>query len=189
MSGLSISELTARMAEGEEEAFACFHDRYFDRLYRYLLVVTGGDEQGSLDVLQDTLLRVTRYVRRFQQEDAFWSWLTVLARSAARDRARRHQSYLKMLAGYARGFLGLEKSESPSRDADAELRACVNASLAALDELDRRLIEEKYFGGKSVKDLARDSELTPKAIESRLLRARRMIKEQVMILLDDERAE
>ncbi len=61
--------------------------------------------------------------------------------------------------------------------------------MLALDERDKRLVEGKYFAEKSVKDLARESELSVKAVESRLLRARRSIKEQVMILLDDERSQ
>ena len=94
-----------------------------------------------------------------------------------------------MLATYARGLFAFGKNESGSLDAEAELRACVNAAMLALDERDKRLIEGKYFAQKSVKDLARESELSVKAVESRLLRARRSIKEQVMILLDDERSQ
>ena len=182
-----VLDLTTRMVAGEEEAFRLFHDTYFDRLYRYLIVVTGGDEQTALDGLQETLLRVAKYIRCFDQAEIFWSWLTVLARSAARDGARRQKSYLRMLAGYARGFLGLDDSEAGDPiDAEAELRACVDAALAALDEIDQELVEGKYFGGKTVKDLSAETGLTPKSVESRLLRARRTIKEQILILLDDE---
>ena len=188
-SDCNIFELTTRMVSGEEEAFRLFHESYFDRLYRYLIVVTGGNEQLALDVLQETLLRVAKYIRCFDQAEVFWSWLTVLARSAARDGARRQNSYLRMLTGYARGFLGLGEADANEPiNAEAELRACVDAALAALGEIDRGLIEGKYFEGKTVKDLAAGTGLTVKSVESRLLRARRTIKEQILVLLDDERS-
>ena len=163
-----VVELTTRMASGEEEAFRLFHEGYFDRLYRYLIVVTGGNEQLALDVLQETLLRVAKYIRCFDQAEVFWSWLTVLARSAARDGGRRQNSYLRMLTGYARGFLGLgEADASEPINAEAELSACVDSALAALEEIDQSLIEGKYFEGKTVKDLAADTGLTVKSVGNR----------------------
>ena len=184
-----VQQMTRGMTLGEERAFRDFHDQYFDRLFRYLIVVTGGDEQSTLDLVQETLVRVTKYIRCFADEDVFWSWLTVLARSAARDGARRRGSYLKMLAAYARGLVGIEKPDRESIDAESELRACVNASLASLDATDQALLEGKYFAQKSVKTLAAEAGLSVKAVESRLLRARRTMKQQILILLDDERSE
>ena len=178
--------MTGGMVAGKETAFARFHTLYFDRLFRYLLVVTGGDEQAALDGVQETLLRVVRHVRAFDSDEALWSWLTVLARSAARDGARRRKSYLNMVAGYAKRFFGLETASPPVADVEGELRACLNASLEALEDRDRLLVEEKYFGGKSVKELAVEQGLSVKAVESRLLRARRALKKQISVLLEDE---
>src|SRR5438105_1625371 len=80
-----VAQLTQRLAAGEEAAFGEFHAQYFDPLYRFLLAVTRGSEHEAREALQETMLRVIRYARAFQSEDAFWSWLKVLARSAARD--------------------------------------------------------------------------------------------------------
>src|SRR5688572_15684288 len=77
-----IATLTERLAAGNEDAFRQFHAAYFDRLVRYLIVVTHGDEEAARDALQETFMRVVRHARRFDSEEAFWSWLTVLARSA-----------------------------------------------------------------------------------------------------------
>src|SRR5690348_2963141 len=42
-----ISSLTRRLASGDEEAFRRFHALYFDRLYRFLLVVSRGQEHEA----------------------------------------------------------------------------------------------------------------------------------------------
>ena len=57
--------------------------RYFDRLYQFLLVVTSGRDDEAQEALQQTLLRVVKYVRAQESEEMFWSWLKAVARSAA----------------------------------------------------------------------------------------------------------
>src|SRR5206468_7284685 len=84
------------VAKGDEGAYRQFHEAYFGRLLGYLRVVTG-DEQLAREALQATLLRVVRHARRFESEEAFWSWLTVLARSSAADERRRSNRYASFL--------------------------------------------------------------------------------------------
>src|SRR5207245_760424 len=62
------------MAEADEDAYSMFHELYFHRLLRYLLVVTGGQEEAAREALQLALLRVVRHIRRFDLEEAFWCW-------------------------------------------------------------------------------------------------------------------
>src|SRR5215207_3847862 len=78
-SALSLAGLTRRMASGEEAAFEEFHAQFAPRLFRYLLVLHRGDEHAASDVLQETLVRVVRHARRFDEEGPFWDWLAKLA--------------------------------------------------------------------------------------------------------------
>ena len=82
-----VAELTRRLASHDEEAFREFHARYFDRLYQFLLVVARGQEHEAQEALQETLLRIARHARRFDDEDAFWCWLKAVARNAEIGRA------------------------------------------------------------------------------------------------------
>src|SRR5438445_3591174 len=91
---IDIAALTAGMARGDEDAYRMFHELYFHRLLRYLLVVTGGREEAAREALQLALLRVVRHIRKFDAEATFWSWLTVLARSAVVDEERKRHRYL-----------------------------------------------------------------------------------------------
>lgn len=186
----SVVELTDGLVAGDELAFQRFHERYFDRLFRYHLVITGGNEQASLDLVQETLLRVVRHVKRFEDESILWSWLTVLARSVARDHARRQKSYFRVLREFAEDWFGGRGAPEVVADSnpDGELRVCLDAALAGLVVLDRQLVEKKYLERMTVKDLALQFGLTPKAVESRLLRARKALKGHMLTLLDDERS-
>ena len=168
-----VAELTRRLAAGEEMAFREFHARYFNRLHHFLLAVTRGQEHAARDALQETLLRVARHARVFDDEEIFWGWLKAVARNAARDGGRKQRSYLALLEKFSL----LRPGPVPSAAEDNRLRAALDETLAALDEADRRLITGKYLRGDTVAELATQTGLTPKAIESRLLRLRRALGE------------
>lgn len=172
-SAAEISALTRALAAGNEEAFRQFHARYFDRLYHFLLVVTHGQEHAAQDALQETMLRVVRHAREFNDELVFWSWLRAIARNAARDGGRRQRRYFAVLEKFA-----FWRSVSPPlSDAgeDDELRALIEESLTELNSDDRRLIEGKYLRGATVAELAAEARVTEKAVESRLGRLRRQL--------------
>src|SRR5688572_2974662 len=97
----AVRLLTEAMAKGDEDAFRQFHEAYFHRLLRYLFVVTRGDEDAAREALQDTFTRVARHIRPFEEEDALWCWLTLIARSAATDGGRRKRRYWNLLSRFA----------------------------------------------------------------------------------------
>src|SRR5687768_2324713 len=169
--------LSTAMAGGDEAAFKEFHGIYFDRLFRYLFVVTHGDEQAARDALQETFLRVVRHIRPFHSEEAFWGWLTLLARSAATDAGRKRTRYWRMLTRYA--FFWRSKEASVESAADTQLDAFLTAAMQTLEPTDRELIEGKYLRGASVRELAARFQMTEKAVESRLARARRRLRDEL----------
>lgn len=181
----AIAALTARMAACDEDAFRQFHTQYFDRLLRYHLMLARGDEHAAQEALQETLLRVVRHARGFESEEVFWSWLTVLARSAATDGGRKRKRYWRLLAGYARALI--HRNELPrASDDDEPLQELLSQSLGKLDPEARALVEGKYLRRATVRELALESGLTEKAVESRLLRARRELRGMILKNLHHE---
>jgi RNA polymerase sigma-70 factor (ECF subfamily) len=147
-------------------------------------VVARGQEHEAREALQETLLRVVRHVRRFDSEEAFWSWLKVVARSAARDAGRKQHRYLQLLQKFT--FHSQTSAIPESSQSDDLFGSSLEQSLATLVPMDRRLVEGKYLEGATVRDLASESGLTEKAVESRLLRLRRRLREQILKHLGSE---
>jgi RNA polymerase sigma-70 factor (ECF subfamily) len=174
-----IAALTAGLAAGDEQAFREFHTLYASRLLRYHLVLARGDEPAAQEALQETFLRVVRHARVFDEESAFWCWLTVLARSAACDGGRTRQRYWRLLVRYARSLM-FRHADAEPEDADGRLHQYLLDSLSDLDPLDRSLVEGKYLRRASVRELAAEAGLTCKAVESRLLRARRDLRQAAL---------
>jgi RNA polymerase sigma-70 factor (ECF subfamily) len=97
---MDVLGMTTRMARGEEAAFREFYRLYFNRLLRYLIVVTHGQEEAAREALQLTFVRVARHVRRFDSETAFWNWLAVVARNCAVDELRKRQRHQNLLTRF-----------------------------------------------------------------------------------------
>jgi RNA polymerase sigma-70 factor (ECF subfamily) len=180
-----MAVLTHAMAAGDETAFRLFYDAYFDRLLRYLLVVTGGNEEAAREALQLALVRVVRRVKAFESEEKFWSWLTVLARSALADESRKRRRYFAFLERFTR-----QQETRPAAmdngEADECLRALLEGKLTALPVDERQLVEQKYILRRSVREIADGQQTTEKAVESRLSRVRQKLKDAVLAELKNE---
>ena len=179
-----IARLTARMAAHDEPAYRQFYGLYFNRLLRYLLVLTGGREDAARDALQATMPRIVRHVRRFDTEEVFWSWLTVLARSSVVDSERKRKRYLALLERFFQS--GQPAGPSANSDANGRFMFLLEKNLAALPPEDRNLIERKYFESDSVREIAMEVGATEKAVESRLVRIRRQLKKSILEELKNE---
>jgi RNA polymerase sigma-70 factor, ECF subfamily len=164
------------MSSQDEDAFRYFYFQYKDRLFRYLLVVARGDEYQARDALQSMLLRVVRNIREFNDEAVFWSWLTVVARTAWLDQHKVRRRYFAFLDRF-RGELDPVSSDLPAGDAaEDRLDEALRSALADLSPDDRQLLQWKYFGEKSVREIAALQNASEKAIESKLSRARSKLK-------------
>lgn len=180
-----VPPLTRRMRAGDEAAYREFYFAYHDRLFRYLLVVAAGDLEAAEEALAATLLRVVRYIKVFEEEKILWSWLTVLARSAYHDQTRKRRRYLALLDRFKR-HPQLEAPGPQSEAADLRLIAALEGGLAALPDDERQLVEWKYFEHRAVRDIAADLQSSEKAVESRLVRIRRKLKDMLIEGLKDE---
>lgn len=180
-----VSELTDRMTKGDEMAYRSFYDAYADRLSRYLLVVTAGDEHATREALQGTLTRVVRSIKIFSDEKIFWSWLTVLARSALFDESRKRRRYLGFLDRFMR-HAKVEEMSRPDDDSGERLDTLLEKTMASLPTEERKLLEWKYLEHRSVREIADELQTTEKTVESRLGRIRRNLKATMLAELKHE---
>lgn len=167
------------MARQEEAAFVEFLDGYRDRLFRYLIVVTRGDEEVTQEAMQQTMLRVVRHIRRFDDEAVFWSWLTRLARSAVTDHTRKKGRYFAFLARFF-SHQFVQKEESANATEDPSLLDRLEELLPNLSTEDADLVERKYYLGETSRAIAEQLGTTEKAIESRLVRVRLRLRQMLL---------
>tara|TARA_B110000037_G_C17015868_1_gene463264 strand:- start:177 stop:617 length:441 start_codon:yes stop_codon:yes gene_type:complete len=132
--------------------------------------MSNGDLHRVEDALQMTLVRVPKYIRVFDTEDVFWSWLTRLAKSAYIDSYRKESVFCR----FKKRFWNerIREGDSVERSGTSERLERMEQSIGSLGEEDQRLLRLKYYDGCSVRDIAGKMGVTEKAIESRLTRVR-----------------
>jgi RNA polymerase sigma factor (sigma-70 family) len=169
-----LRELTAALARGDDAAWAEFHRDYGPGIFRQLLAETRGDHDLASEALQQTYLRVARYARPCDAVPMFATWVRRVARTALSDCRRRRRTFWDLLRNRD---AATDEAAPASPDAESNLSAALDAALAQLAPADRALLEQKYFSGTDVRTLATQLDLTPKAVESRLTRARAELRQ------------
>jgi RNA polymerase sigma-70 factor (ECF subfamily) len=180
----NVLRLTVRMSHGDETAFHEFYKLYFNRLLRYLIVVTNGREEIAREAVQAAFVRVARHVRKFDSETAFWNWLAMLARNCVVDEVRKRSRYQNLLARFFQqrpADTNLKEDE-----ADEQFLKLFEKEIASLPDDERLLLERKYFAEETARSLAEEFQVTEKAMESRLLRIRGKLKAMILNRLKDE---
>jgi RNA polymerase sigma-70 factor, ECF subfamily len=175
------ARLTRLMQRGDEEAYREFFRLYFHRLLAYLLVVTRGNEALARDLVQQTMIKVAKHVRVFDDEAVLWRWLTLLARTAAVDEGRKSQRYFAFLQRWWGG-----RADEPNVDRENAFEDLLARELDHLEPEDRLVLERKYLEGWSVREIAAELATSEKAVESRLSRVRAKLKTNVLKGLEHE---
>ena len=178
--------LVRRVLAGEEPAFDEFFERYFPRLYRFALARLSGDADAAEDVAQETLCRAMSKLQTFRAEAALFTWLCTFCRhelSALHRRRQRLGVEVELVeeAPEIRGALeSLRDADRGDPEAWARRRELGRLVQVALDHLPARYasaLEWKYVEGLTVREIAANFDLSEKATESLLTRARNAFRD------------
>lgn len=175
-----------RLMAGHDAALNDLMERHATPIFQFLCRMVGNDEDAN-DLAQETFVRVFRARDQFRLGDRFSTWLYTIAANLARNHFRwraRHPS-VSMQAPAEDPGQTLENTlpaygPSPGEQtAIAERAAIVRAEVARLPEELREAIVLCEWEDRSMADAAAILESTPKAIESRLYRARKILRERL----------
>ncbi len=164
-----LRALTSGLARGDDDAWAQFHRDYGPGIFRHLLAATHCDHDLATEALQQTYLRIARHARPCDEPAMFAGWLRIVTRSALHDCLRRRRSFWNLLT---RRHADPTESAATADAEDDRLHHFLDQALEQLNPADRALLEAKYFSGADVRAIAEKLSTSPKAIESRLTRAR-----------------
>lgn len=174
----------ARLANGHDDALNDLMERHAQTVFRFLLRMLGNEEDAN-DLAQETFVRVYRARERYRLEQRFSSWLFTIAANLARNQLRwrsRHPN-VPLESNPETGQPGLgdtlcAETENPRQASEAAERAhAVRAAVQALPDDLREAIVLCEWEELAVAEAATVLQTTPKAVESRLYRARRLLRE------------
>ena len=175
-----------RLRGGDDLALNELMSRWQQPLANYLMRFCG-NEATALDLAQDTFVRVYEARARYDTRGKFATWLYTIAGNLARNSHRwqqRHPSVsLDAPTDGNGGTLATHLPDAaPAPDACAdtsERAAAVRAAIAELPEDQRTIVLLSEYEDRSHADIAAILTCTPKAVETRLYRARQTLRERL----------
>lgn len=182
----ALAGITAGMVAGNEADFARFCQRYSNALHRYCLKVVKGNEADSYELHQQVLIRIARYPKEISDETSLWRWMARVVRTTWIDIHRKQKRYGAAMKAY---WEHITVQPAAQMNEDKTLSSTLLDVMGDLPEMERELLEKKYLGGWSYQALAEHFDLSPKAVESRLTRARNNLRTRAIERLGDNTPE
>ena len=187
-------ELARDVAGGDRAAFDAFFKEYFPRLFRFTLTRVDNDPALAEEIVQRTMCIVVRKMSSYRGEALLFTWLCQICRNEMsavfRQRGERYRVDVPIedhpAVQAALESIGANEYRPEAIQRKDELARFVHATLQHLPARYAQALEMKYVNGNSVQEIARELELSEKAAESLLTRARKAFKEGFSTLWDFE---
>ncbi len=176
----------ARLAAGHDAALNDLMERHATPVFHFLRRMLGNEEDAN-DLAQETFARVFRARESFRPDARFSTWLFTIAANLARNQIRWRTRHPNISLDAESDATDQPLSATlPATGASpteavlaAERAAAVRAAVGGLPDDLREAIVLCEWEEKSMAEAAAIVKTTPKAIESRLYRARQTLREKL----------
>lgn len=175
-----------RLAAGNDAALNDLMARHATPVFHFLCRMLANEDDAN-DLAQETFVRVFKSAKSYRTEQKFSTWLFTIAANLARNhfrwRSRHPNISLDAENAETEQTLGstLPANTPTPKEAAvaAERTAAVRAAVGNLPEDLRAAIVLCEWEERSVAEAATILDATPKAVESRLYRARGLLRERL----------
>ena len=177
-------ELMARLAKGDDLALNALMERWGERITAFLFRMTGNRE-SALDLAQETFVKLYQAKNRYRPGGTFSTYLFAISGNLARNHARwkrRHPtvSLDAPLEDFSTPAQQADPGRTPREAADAmENATAVDRAFQSLPEDLREAMALFIYEGVSYAEIAAMVGCSTKAVETRIYRARQLLKERL----------
>ncbi|MBL9129690.1 MAG: RNA polymerase sigma factor [Verrucomicrobiaceae bacterium] len=175
------ADLMRTLAEGDDLALNRLMDAWSAPLTSYLLRLTGS-HATACDLAQETFVRVHRHRFEYRSSQKFSTWLFAIATNLARNHARwrsRHPEELIEPENLREMPFAAGTAAPDAQTITNERLAAVQSAVAGLPQDMREVLILSTWHGMSHAEIARVQDTSEKAVELRLYRARKLLRERL----------
>ncbi|MGD7653729.1 MAG: RNA polymerase sigma factor [Verrucomicrobiales bacterium] len=177
--GVPDPELMARLAAGEDQALNQLMDRWSKRVIAFLFRMTGNRDR-AVELAQETFVKLYQARGRYRPGGKFSTWLFAIAANLARNELRWRARHPTVPLESEEAGAGPAAERTPDEQAAARERiAAVHQAILALPPDLRQALTLFTYEGMSYAEIAKLSRCSAKAVETRIYRARRTLKDQL----------
>lgn len=162
---------------GNEDAFFEIVEAYKGYVFAVILNFIK-DPYIAEDVAQEVFLQVYRSLPQFKNKN-FKAWIGKIAVNKAIDFKRTQKKFYENEVMQEKEPISIAENKVPTPEdvlLDEEQKTKVDEVVAGLPEIYGRVLRKYYFEGKTYQQIALEENITVKAVESRLYRAKKLFK-------------
>ncbi len=171
--------LVLKCQEGDPDAFEELLGKWQKRLWRHAWRLVG-HEDAAWDVLQDSLVAISRAIGKLDNAAAFGGWSYRIVTNKSRDWIRKESRRRNAHDSYKIEFERNEEEQAPN-----ERFASLKEAVRSLPGKDRAVLSLKYEDGFDIEEIGSILDIPPGTVKSRLYHARKRLK-KVMEVTENE---
>lgn len=172
----TLEALVTLARDGDAAAFEHLV-RQFERPALSVACAITGDGHLAGDAVQEGFFRAWRRLGELRDPSRFPAWLTGIVRNAAIDCLRRNRRHAA--ADLPAAMPAPEDADPAEATARRDAQRRLEQALAELDETTRMAVALRYFDGMNSEQIGRMLEISPAAVDMRLMRARRQLRRKL----------
>jgi len=183
------SQVVKLAQQGDTEAFSILVRNYQNRVFGLAVNIVYNHETAD-DLAQEIFMKAYQALPRFRAESEFGTWLYQIALNHIRDYLRKHKKEKNALpldeipepSGEKRE-ISLELAENQEEERRKRL---ITEKMEEMPEKYRLILSLRDIQGLSYDEISRMLKLTPGTVDSRLHRARRLLRKKLAQALGQE---
>lgn len=161
----SETQLVEAAQNGHLESFGALYERYYSPMVALAYSLLD-DRDLAEDAAQEVFAIACRDIGNLKSKERFAAWLAGICRNISRQMLKANKS---------RGFAPENENAVVKRDDTQDCHEEIRRAVWSLRASERELIVLRYFDGFSQAHISEVLDISPQAVNGRLVRAKRKI--------------
>jgi RNA polymerase sigma factor (sigma-70 family) len=176
---LNDSDFLDGLRQRDPAAVQHLTECYLPSVWRFVFVQVGGDHHLAEDLVSEAVLALVRAAAAGVEIQTPGAWLRSVATHKLQDHFRAVARVQHLMEQVQQIEPAVDLNDAPSQQQRLEQRIQIREVMDELPERHRLVLEWKYLDKLAVREIAARLDLTEKAAESILFRARREFREKL----------
>jgi RNA polymerase sigma factor (sigma-70 family) len=161
--------------KGQTEYYKDLIHKYQKLVYYSILKIVDGDQEEAKDLMQDAFIAAYRSLKYFRHDSSFSTWIVKIAINRTLDFKKRKRPQT-ISEDQILQQITVPEDGPLDHVLKKEARSLMKERLNQLPLIYQQVIHDYYFNQLSYQEIALKEGVEVKTIESRLYRARSMLK-------------
>ena len=182
------NRLVEQSKQGDEEAFGVLVNKYKTKVFNLAYSFTRNRENAD-DLAQEVFIKVFYALEKFKFQSGFGTWLYRIAVNHFKDYLRKHakERHISIDALGREPSLSDDEIKKKERAQEAaDRKKLLYESLQSLPEKHQVILTLRDIQGHSYEEIAGILKLSAGTVDSRLHRARKMLRKKIAPFLSQE---